>query len=76
MGKHPRGKTFAVFMVFHSTANLFPQIMALLINNINLQQCYSKSCTANSLFLLKIQKFSPVDVYPYTVCLYSINKNS
>ena len=31
------GKTFAVFTVFHSIANAFPRIMALLIGNVSLQ---------------------------------------
>ena len=56
MWKCPREKTFTVF---HSTANLFPWIMALLISNISLQNCYSKSFTANSYFPLKTQKFPP-----------------
>ena len=41
--KHLRGKTFMDFMVFHSTAKLFPRIMALSIGNICLQACYCES---------------------------------
>ena len=49
MGKCQWEKTFVIFTVFHSTANLFPQIIALSIGNISLQQCYSKGVTVNSL---------------------------
>ena len=52
---------------FYSTANVFLQIMVLLISNISLQECYSESFIANSYFPLKTQKFSPTDVFPYTV---------
>ena len=34
-----RGKTFAVFAVFHLIMNVFPRIMALLIGNVSLQAC-------------------------------------
>ena len=63
----PRGETFVVFMVFHSTVNVFLWIMALSISNISLQKCYSESFTANSYFPLKTQNFSPVDIFLYTV---------
>ena len=56
-----------LFVVFHSTTNLFLQIMALSISNISLQNCYSKSFTVNSYFQLKPWKFSPIDVFPCTV---------
>ena len=59
------------FHSFHSTTNLLPQIMALSISNISLQNCYSKSFTANSYFLLKKRKFSHTDVFPYMVCIKS-----
>ena len=52
---------------FTWSQNLFPQLMALLISNISLQSCYCESFTANSYFLLKIQKYSPTDVFPFTV---------
>ena len=52
MAKHSRGKTFAVFMVFYSIANVFPQIMALSIGNVSLQACYHKSFPANNNFPL------------------------
>ena len=69
MAKHPQGKTFTVF---HSTTNLFFQIMALLIGKISLLKCYSRSFTTNSHFPLKMQKFSPVDVFPYMVYRFGI----
>ena len=52
MAKCSRGKTFVVFMVFHSIANLFPQIMALSIGNTSLQACYSESFPVNNRFAL------------------------
>ena len=55
------------FVVFHWTAKLFPRIMALLISNISLQNCYSEGFTTNSYFPLKTQKFFPVDVFSYIV---------
>ena len=67
MGKRQREKTFVVFTVFHSTANLFPQTIALSISNISLQQCYSKGVTVNSL-PTQNTKVSPTDVFPYMVC--------
>ena len=46
------GKTLEVFMVFHSIANVFPRIMALLIGNISLQACYTlKVFPANGNFI-------------------------
>ena len=39
MAKLLSGKTFAVFAVFHSFANVFLQIMALLIGIVSLQAC-------------------------------------
>ena len=51
----------------YSTANLFPQIMALSISNLSLKNCYSEIFTVNSYFPLKMQKFSPADVFPYTI---------
>ena len=65
MTKCPQGKTSVVFTVFYLIANLFLRIMAWSIDNISLHQCYSKTFTANSHFLLRMQKFSPVDVFPY-----------
>ena len=56
-----------LFVVFHSTTNLFLRIMALLISNICLQNCYSESFTVNSYFQLKPRKFSLTDVFPCTV---------
>ena len=56
-----------VCVEFHSITNLFPQLLALSISNISLQNCYSESFTANSYFLLKMQTFSPADVFPFTV---------
>ena len=46
-GKTSTGKAI---MVFHLTTNFSPQIMALSINNISLQNCYSKTFTVNSIF--------------------------
>ena len=66
-GRCPRNKTFTVFMIFYSTTNLFPRIMAWSISNISLQNCYSESFTANSYFPLKTRKFSPADVFRHTV---------
>ena len=81
MGKRPQGKTFAVF-VFFTQSHLFPQIMALLINNISLQKCYGKGFTANSYFLLKVWKFPPrmfshiwyCNIYYYNTIQYSLRK--
>ena len=69
MAKRPQGITFTVF---HSTANLFLKMMALLIGNISLLKCYSGNFTINSHFLFKMQKFSPMDVFPYTVYRFGI----
>ena len=63
----PVGETFAGFVIFHLTVDLFPPIKALLISNVSLQNCYSKHFTVNSYFPFKMQKFSPADVFPYTV---------
>ena len=52
------------FHCFHSTANLFLQIMVLLIRIISLQICYHKRFTMNSHFPLKMLKFSPSKVLP------------
>ena len=54
------------FVEFHLITNIFPQLLALSIGNISLQNCYSESFTTNSYFLLKMQKFSPTDVFPFT----------
>ena len=59
MGKLLRQKTFVVCVVFHSTANLFLQMMALSISNINLQKCYNESFTTNSYFHSKRESFLP-----------------
>ena len=66
-GKMSVGETFMVFAVFYSTVNLFLQIMALSISNNSLQSCYSESFTANNYFPLKMQNFSPADVFLYMV---------
>ena len=44
-------------MVFHLTANLFLQIMVLLISNISLQNRYSKCFTVNSYLYSKPKNF-------------------
>ena len=59
MKKCPWEKTVTVFAIFHSTMNLFLQIMTLSISNISLQKCYSESFTVSSYFPLKKRKFSP-----------------
>ena len=38
-GKTFEGENFHGFAVFHSITNAFPQIMVLLIGNVNLQAC-------------------------------------
>ena len=63
----PVGETFAGFVIFHLTVNLFLPIKALLIGIVSLQNCYSKHFAMNSYFPLKMQKFSPADVFPYTI---------
>ena len=73
MGKCPWGK-LSQFSQFFTQPRIFSlQIMALLISNISLQNCYSESFTANSYFPLKTQKFFPTDVFPYTVCIKSLS---
>ena len=62
-GKHLRGKTFTLF---HLTMNIFLRIMSL-SSNVTIQRRYSKSFDMNSYFPLKMWKFSPVDLFPYTV---------
>ena len=42
------------FLYFFTQSHLFPQIMALLINNISLQKCYGEGFTANRYFPLKV----------------------
>ena len=62
------GENFGtVFTAFHSTANLFPQIMVLSISNISLQNCYNESCTTNSYFPLKMQKVFSCRCFPYMI---------
>ena len=39
------------FAVFHSIANVFPQIMALSIGNVSLQVCYHESFPVNGNFV-------------------------
>ena len=58
-GKSPTGLIFHNFNGFHSIVNLFMWITALLIGNISLHCCYSKSYTMNNHFPLKTQKFPP-----------------
>ena len=51
-----KGENFAVF---HSIANLFPQIMSLSISNISLQACYRESFPANNHFPLLLNTSFP-----------------
>ena len=67
-------KIFAVFVVFHSTANVFLWIMALSVSNISLAKCYSESFIVKSHFPLKTWKFSHTDVFLYTVYVYVCTK--
>ena len=55
-GKMSMGKTFAVFIIFHSTANVFLWTMALLIENISQHQCYNESFTESLFCILKTNK--------------------
>ena len=59
MEKRQCEKTFMFFAVFPLDHDSFPRIMALLISNIFLQNCYSKSFTMNSYFPLKMWSFFP-----------------
>ena len=49
---------------FFTQPQIFLWIMGLLISNISLEKCHSKSFTANRYFPLKTWKFPPVDVFP------------
>ena len=40
-----------VSVVFHSIANVFPQIMVLSIGNVSLQACYREIFPANGNFV-------------------------
>ena len=60
------GETFAVFALFHSITNLFSQIMALSISNIDLQACNRERFPVNSHFSTP-DVFFPLNVLPYTV---------
>ena len=64
------GKLSCFSRFLHSTMTLFPQIMALLINNIILQSCYSKVLSWVAIFHSKCEAFSP-DVFLCTVYLTS-----
>ena len=61
MAKCSRGKTFAVFVVFHSIVNVFPQIMALSIGNVSLQACYRESFSCEWQFYTPTVKVSPLE---------------
>ena len=71
-----RGKTFAVFAVLHSIANLFPWIMASSISNISLQACYQESFVMNDNFSSHEWQFSTlnVKVSPSNVLLYMASR--
>ena len=56
-------------MAFYSITNLFLQVMALLIVNLSLQNCYSKGFTMNSHFHSKCKSF-PLWMFP----IYGIAK--
>ena len=57
--KCPRGKSFMVFTVFHSIANLFLQNMALSIGNISLQNAIVKGLLQIAIFYSKHESFLP-----------------
>ena len=48
-----------VFMDFHLIANLFTQIMALLVGNISLQACKRESFQQIIIFHCKCESFPP-----------------
>ena len=66
MGKCPWEKLFTIFMVFHSTVNLFLQTMSLLIRNISLQKHYSERFTVNIVTFYSKCKILPTWMFSFT----------
>ena len=61
-----------VFAVFHSIANVFPRIMALLIGSVSLQACYHESFPHNwKVFTLTAKVFPFKSFTVYGIYIFS-----